>query len=106
MDDLAINKALAEIEGLSILTYRHTDDSAVWIADAELVGFSYDPLHDDAQAFRLMVFHKLTVFPGIDGPNTWAARWGDHMEECTDDMDDPARAICLAVLAKHGKLKE
>lgn len=55
-----------------------------------------DFLHDPAETFRLLVWLKADLYLTTDG---YVARVGD----CAGDANpDPARALCIAVLASKG----
>ena len=92
MTDIEICNRIAEIDGvqgyfLTGILFTIEDDNPAKC---------FNPLHDDALCFQLMIKHDVSV--QRDGDNKyWVAGKG-----VSDDLyDSPNKAICLAIINSH-----
>jgi len=100
MNDLEINKALAEIEGIAVRQAGSTVRAFLLIVDnSDTKDSVWEPLLNDGQAFRLLQKH-LNNWNNKGGVHV--ASWYDTWLKAGPKASDLHRAICLAVLAKEG----
>lgn len=109
LTDLEVCKRIAEIEGETVLSEEEWfyPDSGCLISDCDGCSEEYNPLTDKALCFDLLVRHSLNLH------REWSGLWSacnvcsySHDEEPIDfgvyeSDENPQRAICLAVIAKH-----
>jgi hypothetical protein len=76
------------------------DDAGIWCPTFP------DPENDPAAWGALMERERISLYPAFSSEYKlpWEARWGVDDERDIDDAiaATPGRAVCLAVLAKHG----
>lgn len=106
LTDLEVNKLIAKIENQNGLT-----ESSGWLWIDKLLfpdGFTvnnrqqhYSPATDGALCFKLMIKHKVILYPEYD--NTYVAKIG---VEIIAKSKSPYRAICLAIINHVGKGNE
>lgn len=96
LTDLEICKKIAEIEGISKDRIKYFQKNADGIFRIKVDGVEYNPLTDKALCFDLMVKHKIDmVYVG-----NWSA-WCAVYDGGQLYNENPQRAICLAIIAKH-----
>jgi hypothetical protein len=106
LTDLEICKRIAEIEGVKFIVF-----SGKIAADAFQVhdlfscahmGFTFNPLTDDALCFQLMVKHRVKIVfeRAPDYYHAIALYKINNTKLCQSD-ESPNKAICLAIIEAH-----
>lgn len=98
MNDLQINLALAEIEGIKVSLTGSSGRAFLLIVDSTTKDSVWEPTVNSGQAFRLLVKSGLSFSKASGEPLAYCC-WMDGHFTITDES--PTRVICLAVLKKE-----